>query len=220
MKLIGTLFVCMFLAQDVLDLPVADPTKKTQTQAPPPPPPEPEDTDPDDGFEPPIVYGEALVLEKASIVFVIDRSGSMGGERLNKAKAELTKTLTDLDEAFEFSIVSYACDVDSFSPVLVKANEANKAAAIQWVQALRAFGGTTTGPAGAAGLKFQSDKAIILTDGAPNCGAEVFDGHRAMIRNANTGTSVDVFGIAATGQFKAFCRIVALENGGSFYDVP
>jgi hypothetical protein len=42
-----------------------------------------------------------------------------------------------------------------------------------------------------------------------------------MIRDANTqGASVNVFGIAASGSYRAFCQGVASDNGGQYFDVP
>ena len=62
---------------------------------------------------------------------------------------------------------------------------------------------------------------VLLTDGAPNCGANGASGHRRMISSANTqGASINVFGIAASGSYRAFCQGVAGDSGGSYFDVP
>jgi len=47
------------------------------------------------------------------------------------------------------------------------------------------------------------------------------DGHRAMIRRNNTqGATINVFGISASGSYRAFCQAVASDSGGSYFDVP
>ena len=45
--------------------------------------------------------------------------------------------------------------------------------------------------------------------------------HRSMIRGNNSqGATVNVFGIAASGSYRAFCQGVARDNGGAYVDVP
>ena len=53
------------------------------------------------------------------------------------------------------------------------------------------------------------------------CGANGASGHRSMIRNANSqGATINVFGIAASGSYRAFCQGVAADSGGAYFDVP
>ena len=61
---------------------------------------------------------------------------------------------------------------------------------------------------------------VLLTDGAPNCGAPGFNGHRTMISGANRGgATIDVFGIMTWGRTMRFCQQVAGDSGGRFVDV-
>lgn len=105
---------------------------------------------------------------------------------------------------------------------MVEATPANKQDGLGWVMGLQPTGATGTGPATAAALGDKSNKLVVLlTDGAPNCGANSDSGHRSMIRSANTQRAkVNVFGIAAYGSYRAFCQGVASDNGGSYFDVP
>jgi Mg-chelatase subunit ChlD len=67
----------------------------------------------------------------------------------------------------------------------------------------------------------ENRSVVLLTDGAPNCGASDIDGHRRMIRAHNTqGATINVFGIAASGTYRSFCQNVATDSGGSYFDVP
>ena len=62
---------------------------------------------------------------------------------------------------------------------------------------------------------------LLLSDGAPNCGASGFGGHSAMILGANTQAgTIHTFGIAATGQFEAFLKGVANATGGNYVSIP
>jgi hypothetical protein len=216
-----------------LDLPVSQPRFG---DAPPAPVPDPAEDDPRDE-PPPVIYGEEIESETDTIFYVIDISGSMYGDfqsyttvfgqqatgsRLDRAKAELFRSIQGLSPNFKFNIVAFDCATRLWSQVMQEANESNKIIAAVWTIGLQAGGATGTGPATALALgDKQNHSVVLLTDGAPNCGAFGDDGHRQMIRAANTqGATINVFGIAASGTYRAFCQSVAADSGGSYFDVP
>lgn len=216
-----------------LDLPVDRPA----APAPPVDPVDPRDK------PPPIIYGEEIPSESDTIFYVIDVSCSMDwdhasyvgldgdlkvGPRIDRARCELTRSILGLPSNFSFNIVAFECGRALWSSGMREASAANKAAAAAWVAALRPLGGTGTGPATAVALAEKANLSVVLlTDGAPNCGAgdpwgwDVMDAHRDMIRDANTQrATITVFGIAASGEYRAFCNEVAADSGGSYFDVP
>jgi hypothetical protein len=217
-----------------LDLPMPRPAigEITESEVPEPPPEEP---DPEE--EPPEFYGEPIPTESSTIFYVCDTSCSMGwdnksyvddegntanGNRMARAQSELRRGVMSLPKAFKFNIIGYGCSIRRFRNAMVEANGGNKAAAVGFINSMFPSGGTMTGPATAQGLADKENKAVILlTDGAPNCGASGFGGHRAVIRAANTQNAiVTVFGIGATGSLRAFCQGIAADNGGNYVDVP
>ena len=222
-----------------LDLPM-EPTRITDPNAfAPPTPIEPDDDDGDDPRDtpPPVIYGEEIDTETDTIFYVIDQSCSMGwdtqsyttldgntasGPRMARAKAELNRSIMGLSDNFEFNIISFDCGTRQWSGAMQEANDANKQSAVAWVNSLQPGGATGTGPATASALGDKDNMTVVLlTDGAPNCGANGSNGHRSMIRNANTqGATINVFGIAASGSYRAFCQGVASDSGGSYFDVP
>lgn len=216
--------------------------------APTPPPPPPDD--PRDG-PPPTIFGEEIVSENDTLVYVIDRSGSMeedeqsyvdldgrrrAGNRMERAKVEISRSILGLASNFRFDIVGYDCATVVWRGQLVPADDANKQSALAWVRALEPQGATGTGPAVSLGLATRENRLVVLlTDGAPNCGVPVYDdtggwdvhtwevigAHRRMIRSNNTqGARINVFGIAAWGIYRRFCQDVASDSGGSYTDVP
>jgi len=248
--LLFILLACLACGQDPsgLDLPVERPTRAAPARArnpstcaplSPPPDPPPEDRDVDS----PKFYGAEVKSENATIFYVVDVSGSMAydvadylsadgslkkGNRLDRAKAELVKSISCLPENFKFNILAYDCSAYQWQPDLVPADAARKADAICWVETLEALGGTGTGGATALALGTKGLKLVILlTDGAPNChlndacGSWMdFEGHRKLIRNANLNPAiVNVYGIGAFGPFRKFCGDVASDNGGTYTDV-
>ena len=218
-----------------LDLPL----DKPEYQGAPPTPPAPPEDPPEDPRDtpPPTIYGEEIVSENDTLYYVLDISGSMdwdplsytgvdgtrrSGPRIDRAKAELVRSILGLSKNFKFNIVAFDCGTLQWMNALMPANDANKQAAIGWANALYPRGATGTGPACALALgDRQTQTVVLLTDGAPNCGANGLSGHRQMISaNNSQGAKINVFGIAASGSYRSFCQGVASDSGGNYVDVP
>lgn len=226
----------------LVDLPMDKPDFKAQ-KPPAPPAPSPPPQDPTDTEKPPTIYGHDLQSPNKTIFYVIDVSGSMGwdmgqyttpdgqsaqGCRLDRAKSQLIQSVMSLPSDFKFNMLSYDCDVYQWQGQMVPADDGNKQAALGWINALQPQGATGTGPATSAALGDKNNMLVVLlTDGAPNCGAGDESGddaclaaHRAMIDGNNTQHAViNVFAIGATDSFEAFCQGVASDNGGTCTDV-
>jgi len=102
------------------------------------------------------------------IVFVIDVSGSMESEvvdkerfeageypsmlRIDIVKTELVRTLEKLESYVEFNVLAFATDVMSWKTTLVAANVLNKSSAMDWVGRLEALGGASKEDLARAGL--------------------------------------------------------------------
>ena len=91
--------------------------------------------------EPPEFYGEEVPVEDAAIVFIVDASGSMSshwqtweddsgglfaGNRMDRAKAEISQALLHLPEEYRFDVLEFTCDFQAWAGELRQANEANK----------------------------------------------------------------------------------------------
>jgi hypothetical protein len=222
-----------------VDLPIDAPTPARNG----PTAPAPVQNQPADA-SPPSLYGKDLLSENGTIVYAIDISSSMAwdsqpftrpdgsaavGCRLDRAKAELTRSIMSLPKTLEFDVLAFDCSVYLWRNDLTPADEANKQRATEWLNQLQPQGATGTGPAVAEALSIgQTKLVVLLTDGAPNCGAgdgkgshECRMAHRAMISACNTNHAViHVFGICATGDMRNFCMEVAADSGGSFTFVP
>jgi hypothetical protein len=223
-----------------LDLPMEKPIYVAPTPTPTPPEtPIEDDGDEDDPRDepPPVIYGEEIDSENDTLFYVIDISGSMvidtqsytgldgqmmQGNRMERAKAELMRSISGLSPNFSFNIIAFDCGTRQWSQGMQQADDGNKASALAWTRSLQPTGATGTGPACALALNDKENMSVVLlTDGGPNCGASGFEGHRMMISNANTqGATVTVFGIAAAGSLRTFCQNVAADGGGSYFDVP
>jgi len=233
-----------------LDLPVLPPTyrspEETALQLIPDvaPPLQPvEDEDPEDA-EPVIFYGEEIHSENDTIYYVLDMSCSMGwdeqsyetydgqihtGPRVDRAKAELERSIRGLSPNIRFGILVYTCALFGWGDgyVLREATNDNKASALSWLALHNPQGGTASGPAVGFALSCNTEimSVVLLTDGAPNCGVNDFypvvPQHREMIRSNNTrGAIINVFGVAAGYEQRTFCQQVAADSGGTYVELP
>lgn len=135
----------------------------------------------DDGFflllaSPQIKTKEAERPRK-TVVFVVDRSGSMSGKKFEQARAALKFVLNNLRDGDLFNIVAYDGSVESFKPELEIYNDQARKAAIGFVEGLYAGGGTNIHGALTAALNQLKDDrrpnyVIFLTDGLPTIGVK------------------------------------------------
>ncbi|MBL9163204.1 MAG: VWA domain-containing protein [Planctomycetaceae bacterium] len=110
-----------------------------------------------------------------TVIFVVDRSGSMSGEKMDQAKEALKFVLNNLEKEDTFNIVAYDSEVEAFRPELQKFDDDSQSAAIGFVNGLFAGGSTNIDGALDRGLGMLEDAdrpsyVIFLTDGLPTVG--------------------------------------------------
>ena len=137
------------------------------------------------------------------LVFVVDTSASMEGEKLRQAQAALKYTLGSLGPDDRFGIVSFATTPVSFRDELSLATAEDLGAANAWVDKLEAAGSTDIAAALEVALDFRTDKAsartfqvVFLTDGLPTIGLTETPGILAILdRRDSRGTRIYTFGV-------------------------
>ncbi|NWZ62084.1 ITIH4 inhibitor, partial [Acrocephalus arundinaceus] len=123
-----------------------------------------------------------------NVIFVIDRSGSMTGRKIEQTRDALLKILQDLRPEDHFTFITFNNKVVEWKSSLLPATEENVASAAALVETLTARGGTPTTSAYKASqfLRLVSDEwerkpvtgqtersvsmIILLTDGQPTSG--------------------------------------------------
>ena len=148
------------------------------------------------------------------LVFIIDKSGSMSGSRLQNAKKELIRTLRSLNFTNYFFIFFYD-NVARPMPAkgLIRANQLSKNQAIAWIGNVPSSGGTD--PTGAIRGAFQMKASTIwlLTDG------QFSSDVAALCRQFNSGTSRFTHVRINTVAFGSDSRVlkqIAKENDGAY----
>lgn len=112
---------------------------------------------------------------KREVTLVIDRSGSMRGEKIEQAKAAALQVIEGLNPGEYFNIIDYSDQVASFAdkPVVKDAESIKRARA--YISAMQAVGGTNLHAALLEALRPQPcdgclPLVLFLTDGLPTVG--------------------------------------------------
>jgi Ca-activated chloride channel family protein len=115
------------------------------------------------------------------MIFVIDNSGSMGGESMRQAKDSLLFGLDRLRPGDTFNLIRFDNTMDTVFSAPVLANARNIATARRFVSGLEATGGTEMVPAMQAALADRDSGAdklrqvVFLTDGAIGNEQQLFE---------------------------------------------
>ncbi len=110
-----------------------------------------------------------------TVVFVVDRSGSMSGQKIEQAKGALKFVLNNLNQGDLFNIIAYDSRVESFKPELQRYDDQTRGEALGYVEGIYAGGSTNIdGALQAALTQLQDDQRptyiVFLTDGLPTAG--------------------------------------------------
>lgn len=114
---------------------------------------------------------EAVAPQPREVVFVIDTSGSMEGQSMRQAKAALYQGLDRLGPDDRFNLVRFDSDSERLFDRSVPTDDASLVTAMDFIDDLRAEGGTNMAPAlrDALGLPPQPGlmrQVVFITDGS------------------------------------------------------
>lgn len=161
----------------------------------------------------------------AEVALVLDRSGSMGGRKIEMAKKAVNHAIQLLGARDRLAIVTYDNDVDTLLETTEAVPEA-KALAMSRLQAIDARGGTDlhAGWARGAALLAASPAAadvtrrvLLLSDGQANQGEtdpEVLARYAAELRA--TGITTTTFGLGSDFDEQLMSSL-STQGGGNFY---
>lgn len=171
-------------------------------------------------LSPKVEFDEKRISAK-DVLFVLDVSGSMVGDRLVQAKEALrfglAKTLNDEDR---FNIIVFSSGIQPMSQGMVAATRDNVRSAIDFVDKLKAEGGTNINDALTAAMKMfepgsRPRNLVFITDGEPTIGVTNPAQIVANVRAANTARArLFTFGVGETVNHVLLEKL-ALENRGA-----
>ena len=182
---------------------------------------------------------ESLTTLPKHVVFVIDISGSMWGEKMQQTKDAMVTILDDLSDKDHFNILTFSDRVTPWVPQAEKLTEAPHSIthkgtkelrdeALRYVLKLDPQGGTNIHGAMVDALNLVTDvlhaetavpnntKSIIvfLTDGEPTTGITSGPEIQKLIGRANEKLEVPIYGLAfGRGADLALIKAISLKSG-------
>ena len=161
------------------------------------------------------------------VIFVLDTSGSMAGNKLAQAKKALTFCVANLNSTDQFEVLRFSTEVEPLFDGLQKATDKNRKAARSFIKDLRPYGSTAIDDALKTALSLRAKNSerpyvvIFLTDGRPTIGVTRESEIVANVANRNSDlTRVFCFGIGTDVNTHLLDRIAEKTRAVSQYILP
>ncbi|MBL8605409.1 MAG: VWA domain-containing protein [Myxococcales bacterium] len=109
------------------------------------------------------------------LLFVVDTSGSMAGEKMDHARQALRAWVERLNPDDTFNILRFSTDVEPMAEQSLNASPENRQRALRFISSMEASGGTAIAPALRQALAVPTRRGaprvvVFLTDGMPTIG--------------------------------------------------
>lgn len=123
---------------------------------------------------PPALEGDREAV-KREVTLVIDKSGSMRGEKIVQAREAAIQVISGLNEGEYFNVIAYSDTINKLSERAVVKTTESEAEAIAFIKGISAVGGTNIHDALLAAMRTEPAKGVLpmvifLTDGLPTVG--------------------------------------------------
>ena len=165
------------------------------------------------------------VLPK-DVLFVLDTSGSMKGEKIVRAKEALSYCLSALGEKDRFNIVRFSDGIEPMSKILLDASKSNIENGLGFIKNLRAVGGTNINEALLTALTNTGDEKrpgiiVFITDGEPTVGETKIAGILENVNGKNQDNwRIFSFGVGTKINTHLLDKLSEQNNGTSAYVRP
>ncbi|XP_060713686.1 inter-alpha-trypsin inhibitor heavy chain H3-like [Tachysurus vachellii] len=156
-----------------------------------------------------------------NVVFIIDRSGSMHGRKMDQTRVAMLKILGDLGQDDYFGLITFDSTIRDWKTELLQATDRNVKQAKDFVKTIRDGGATDINAAVLKGVEMirnpregSASILILLTDGDPTSGETNTERIQANVKNAIDGKfPLYCLGFGFDVNFD-FLEKMALENDG------
>lgn len=177
------------------------------------------------GILSPPLEDDATNVDK-NLIFVLDSSGSMRGDKIRQAKEALKFCLQGLNPGDNFNIIDYSDRVKAYRSGLLEARKANIDEALVFADNIEASGGTNIYDALARACEMiprngDPTYLIFLTDGLPTVGNRNIDDIIRNTTHLNEGRArLFVFGVGYDVNAHLLDRLSEENNGLPEYVLP
>uniref|UniRef100_A0A8C2ZJC1 Inter-alpha-trypsin inhibitor heavy chain H3 n=1 Tax=Cyclopterus lumpus TaxID=8103 RepID=A0A8C2ZJC1_CYCLU len=162
-----------------------------------------------------------------NVAFVIDRSGSMWGIKMQQTHEALLAILKDLNEEDHFALIQFDDTIDSWRESLSKATKENVAEGMAYIRTIQPSGVTDINSGVLRGVHMlikdrqeeklperSVDMIILLTDGMPNIGVTSIPAIQDNVKSAMGGNmSLFCLGIGNDVDY-SFLDVMSQQNKG------
>ncbi len=171
-------------------------------------------------FAPVVELDETVARD---VVLVLDRSGSMEGEKMSQARDAAEYVLDNLGADDRFAVVDFSRYVRTFADELHPASDADEG--IDYVRDLSAGGNTNISGALETAMEFLDGERpatiVFLTDGLATVGIESAEGILELVeRNAPERTQLFAFGVGYDVDTVLLDALATEFTGSSHYVTP
>lgn len=123
---------------------------------------------------PPALEGDREAV-KREVTLVIDKSGSMRGEKIVQAREAAIQVISGLNEGEYFNVIAYSDTINKLSEKAVQKTTQSEAEAIAFIKGISAVGGTNIHDALVSAMRTEPAEGVLpmvifLTDGLPTVG--------------------------------------------------
>ncbi len=169
---------------------------------------------------------ESAPALKREVTVVIDRSGSMAGEKMDQARAAAAQVVEGLEEGEFFNLIIYNEAVEPFAEKPVIVNRDNLMRARKFIEAIRVSGGTNIHGALQEAIAQPVRKGIVpivlfLTDGLPTIGETSEKRIREKVRDSNRNRRrIFTFGVGVDVNTPLLSRLADDSRATATYVLP
>lgn len=167
-----------------------------------------------------------LEATQREVTVVLDRSGSMAGEKMDQARAAALQVVEGLAEGEAFNIVDYSSRVSSFAPRPVIKDRQAVLEARAYLASLRPTGGTNVHDALQVALSQDPREGFLglvlfLTDGLPTVGKTLERDINQMVAATNAhGRRIFTFGVGHDVNVPLLDRLSDTTRATSTFVLP
>lgn len=161
-----------------------------------------------------------------TVIFAIDRSGSMRGQKMKQARKAAKFVISNLNQKDLFNIIVYDSDIETYRPELERLTPETRKEALDYVANLRAGGMTDIDGAMKTSLNMLTPQGgpayvLFLTDGRPTIGVQNEARIAKNAKDRNTaGANIFNFGIGYDVNARLLDRISSAHGGYTEYVGP
>ena len=184
----------------------------------------------DDGYflllAAPEVKASSDKIVNKTVIFCLDKSGSMAGKKIEQARNALKFVLNNLRDGDTFNIIAYDDKIEIFKPELQKCDDQTRAEALRFIDSIHDGGSTNINGALTRAFSLIGDTGrpsylIFLTDGLPTAGETREAAIAENVKNANKShIRLFSFGVGFDVNARLLDRLSTENSGTSEYVKP